>query len=57
MGEVIELHSRTETGEPYVTCPCGEAWFELEGLVVRSVDGRITGYGGTFACSACGART
>lgn len=57
MGEVIELHNRTETGEPYVSCPCGEAWFELEGLVVRGVDGRITGYSGAFVCSACGSRT
>lgn len=54
MGEVIEMHSRTETGEPYVTCPCGEAWFELNGAVVLAADGRITGYSGVFACTSCG---
>lgn len=42
-------------------CICGNEWFHLVGdgepAVVRiQVDGKISGYLGTFSCSECGER-
>lgn len=63
--DVIDLNARrTAEDEPnYVTCPCGEAWFELRrnhprmpehGAVLIRLDGTIAGYGGTPHCVSCG---
>lgn len=65
--DIIDLNERRRDREPtgpdYVTCVCGEAWFELRGnhsgmpehgAVVLRPDGTISGYAGTPCCVGCG---
>ena len=65
--DVIDLNQRRRDSEQpkpdYVTCECGEAWFELRGnhprmpehgAVVLRPDGTISGYAGTPCCVGCG---
>lgn len=64
--DIIDLNERRRAAEDqpdYVTCPCGEAWFELRGnhpqmpehgAVVLRPDGTISGYAGTPHCVSCG---
>jgi hypothetical protein len=64
---VIDFNERRRKSEQpkpdYVTCECGEAWFELRsnhpkmpehGAVVLRPDGTISGYAGTPCCVGCG---
>lgn len=65
--DVIDLNQRRRDSEQpdpgYVTCECGEAWFELRGnhpqmpehgAVTIRPDGGISGYAGTPHCVSCG---
>lgn len=65
--DIIDLDARRRAAEEdqpsYVTCACGEAWFELRGnhpqmpergAVTIRPDGGISGYAGTPHCVSCG---
>ena len=59
-GKVIDFPGHVD-GYDGITCPCGEAWFELSGspvakhgAVTFGLDGSITGYHGTPVCIPCG---
>lgn len=55
--DVINLEERrriSESAYDGLTCPCGEAWFTLDGAVCLTRDGTVTGYSGTLRCVSCG---
>lgn len=42
------------SGYDGITCPCGEAWYALDGAVCLDRDGTVTGYSGRLTCVGCG---
>lgn len=54
---VIDLDARRKAAEEPAydgaVCPCGEAWFDVDGVCI-SKEGEIVGYAGQPRCRACG---